>query len=221
MSGVMQFVVQLEQEMMLGVPHGTFAPWTTVSLLRRVTPDRTTERAPAWMCFSRSLRRVYIPVHSNTRSTLSSLQGSSAGSRPLSVRTLRPSTTRSSPIDRDRLCVAPVNRVEPEQVCEACDLNQIVDRDQVERRVAGHQLEDCAADATQAVDGYHGTHAARLGLHAVGGPRSTSVSPYRSPSASVRLVQRGRGPGPRVALGVRPIPCPPYSLRALHSAPQQ
>ena len=96
--GVMQFVVQLAQEMMAGVPPGTFTPWTTVSTSSLFDgADRRTNRAPARACFSRSSRRVSAPVHSNTSSTPSSFQGRSNGSRVRSVRNLWPATTRSSP----------------------------------------------------------------------------------------------------------------------------
>src|SRR2546425_8858233 len=63
--GVMQFLVQLAQEMMRGAPCGTFAPCTTVSTSPSFDgADRRTNRAPARMCFSRSSRRVSAPVHS-------------------------------------------------------------------------------------------------------------------------------------------------------------
>src|SRR6185295_58298 len=63
-------------------------------------------------------------------------------------------------VDEHGLRVAPVHRVEAEQIGEIVDLDQIVDGDQLEGRLVDHQLQDRASDSSQAIDGDSGAHAA-------------------------------------------------------------
>ena len=78
----------------------------------------------------------------------------------LSVRSLRPATTRSTPVDGHGLRVAPVHRVEAKQIGEVLDVGEIVDRDELERRLVDGELQDRPSDSSQAVDGDSGAHSA-------------------------------------------------------------
>ena len=58
------------------------------------------------------------------------------------------------------LLVAPVDRVEAEQIREVVDIHQVVDRDELEARLVEHQLQDRASDPAQTIDRDLGSHAA-------------------------------------------------------------
>ena len=61
-------------------------------------------------------------------------------------------------IDLDGLRVPSVHRVEAKQVGEVLDVDQVVDRDQLDRWLVDHQLQDCASDSSQTVDGDFDAH---------------------------------------------------------------
>jgi hypothetical protein len=56
------------------------------------------------------------------------------------------------------LGVPPVRRVKAKQVSEVLNIAQIIDRDQLDRRLVGYQFQDCAADPSKAVDRNFGFH---------------------------------------------------------------
>ncbi len=99
MTGVMQFVVQLAHEMICGLPSARFAPCTTVGTVSSwLGADRMTNDAPARTCLVKSSAWVNFPVHSETRSTPSSAQGSSSGSRSVKVGIRVPSMISAPPM---------------------------------------------------------------------------------------------------------------------------
>jgi hypothetical protein len=81
-SGAMQLVVQLAHEMIRTSSFSArFTPGITVATVSVLAgAERIANLAPALMCLIRSRSSRNSPVHSRTRSTLSSDQGSAAGS---------------------------------------------------------------------------------------------------------------------------------------------
>src|SRR6185437_2022539 len=78
-------------------------------------------------------------------------------------------------LDLHRLRVPPVDRVEAKQIGEIRGIDQIIDRDQLERWVIDHQLQNGAADASEPVDSdsAHQTRRAFAVQTRLGGARCT------------------------------------------------
>ncbi len=162
MIGVMQFVVQLAQEMMLGVPpahsrHGRRSP----PLRRSTAPTGgRTVRLPG--CASPDRRAARTSRYTRTPGRRPAPPGELRWIAAPQRAQLAAGDDQVGSVDDHGLRVASVNCVEAEQVGEVLDLDQIVDGDQLEGRVVDHQLEDRTSDPSKAVDGDSGAHAAVL-----------------------------------------------------------
>ena len=153
MTGVMQFVVQLAQEMICGRPCGRFTPCTTVGTVSDfVGADRITYEAPARTCFARSfggredpgaLQHEVDPQlapRQLRRVTLGERRDPSAVDDQLALR------------GADVVVVAPVDGVVLDQVRQVVRVGDVVDRDEVEPIGIEQDLQRRPADPPQAVD---------------------------------------------------------------------
>ena len=61
-------------------------------------------------------------------------------------------------LDGYRLRVAPVCRIESQQVGKVFDVRQIVDRHELERGLVDRRFQDRASDSSQTIDGDSGGH---------------------------------------------------------------
>ena len=113
--GVMQLVVQLAHEMTVDEVFPEFTPGMTVSTSPSFDgADSRTVRAPAWMCFSTSPRRLSAPVHSNTSADAELLPGKLQRVAASERSQLAPGDHQIAAVNDHGLVVAPVDRVEAE-----------------------------------------------------------------------------------------------------------
>ena len=152
--GVMQFVVQLAQEMMAGrASRHVRAMDDRLHLFtfrRRRQEDDPCAGADVLLEILAPRERPGALEHELDAQLLpGELRWVAAAQRPQ----LAAGDDQIASVDDHGLRVPPVHRVEAKQVGEVLDVDQVVDGDQLERRLVDHQLQDRASDSSQTVDG--------------------------------------------------------------------
>ena len=192
--GVMQFVVQLAQEMMADGAsrhvHAMDDRLHLFTLRRRRQEDDPCARADVLLEILAPRERPGALEHELDAQLLpGEIQRVAAAQRPQ----LAAGDDQVVSVDRHGLRVPPVHRVEAKQVGEVLDVDQVVDGDQLERRLVDHQLQDRASDSSQTVDGDSGAHSALPARKPHDGHRRVDAGPHDG-SRPTRSVAR-KGPG--------------------------
>ena len=188
--GVMQFVVQLAQEMMLGAPcadvramhDGLHLP----ALRRRRQEDEPRARLDVLLQILAPLERAGALEHELDAELLPrQFQRVAIPQRPQ----LAAGDDEMASFDDHGFRVAAVHGVEAKQVGEVLDVDQVVDGDQLELRLVDDQLQDRTSDSSQTVDGDLGAHITYLPIAG----RAFSASPAtRGVPSNVELPSKSK-----------------------------